>query len=75
VNGQEELKKIGKDPLFSLNHTCAMFRAHVSRLIRHTWNTTKKLENLEYHLSIYMNLHNKRILQLEAESSNGACLV
>ena len=75
VNGQEELKKIGKDPLFSLNHTCAMFRAHVSRLIRHTWNTTKKLENLEHHLNIYMHLHNKRILHLEAESSNDACLV
>ena len=68
VSGQEEMKKIGMDPLFSLNHTCAMFRAHVSRLIRHTWNTTKKLENLWHHLNIYMHLHNERILDLKQVS-------
>jgi len=27
IAGQGELKKIGFDPLFSLNHTCAMLRA------------------------------------------------
>ena len=68
VSGQEELKKIGRDPLFSLNHTCAMFRAHVSRLIRHTWNTTKKIANLVHHLNIYMCIHNKRILELAPAS-------
>ena len=62
VSGQEELKKTGRDPLFSLNHTCAMFRAHVSRLIRHTWNTTKKLDNLVHHLNIYVCIHNRRML-------------
>jgi hypothetical protein len=40
VTGQGELKKTKFDPIFSLNHTCAMFRAHNSRLIRKTWNTT-----------------------------------
>ena len=63
VSGQEELEEGGWDSLFSLNHTCAMFRAHVSRLIRHTWNTTKKLENLVHHLNIYMFIHNSRILE------------
>lgn len=57
--GQGELKRIGFDPLFSLNHTCAMLRANISRLIRRTWSTTKKAENLAHHLMIYMNYHNE----------------
>jgi hypothetical protein len=65
VTGQGELKRVGRDPLFSLNHTCAMFRAHVGRLIRRSWNTTKKLENLVHHLNLYMHIHNRRILHLE----------
>jgi len=65
ITGQGELKKGGNDPLFSLNQTCAMLRAHIGRLIRKTWNTTKKLKNLAHHLNIYMNIHNRRILQLE----------
>ena len=65
VAGQGELKKAGNDPLFSLNHTCAMLRAHVGRLIRRTWNTTKKLGNLVHHLNIYMHIHNRRVLHLE----------
>ena len=32
--GQGELKRIGFDPLFSLNHTAAMIRANVNRLFR-----------------------------------------
>lgn len=42
IVGQGELKKIGFDPLFSLNHTCAMLRANINRLFRKTWCTTKK---------------------------------
>lgn len=61
VTGQGELKKIKFDPLFSLNHTCAMFRAHIGRLIRKTWNTTKKRENLAHHLAIYSFVHNRRL--------------
>lgn len=61
--GQGELKVGGFDPLFSLNHTCAMFRASVARLIRKTWCTTKKKENLELHLYIYAKSHNLRILE------------
>ncbi len=34
VVGQGELKKIGFDPLFDLNHTCAMIRANINRLVR-----------------------------------------
>ena len=57
--GQGELKKIGYDPLFSLNHTCAMLRAHLNRLFRRTWCTTKKRERLADHIAIYVNYHNR----------------
>ena len=58
VSGQGELKKIGFDPIFSINHTFAMLRANISRLIRKTWNTTKKVSCLICHLHIYMWMHN-----------------
>mgnify|MGYP003330401068 CR=1 FL=1 len=59
VTGQGELKKIGRDPLFYINHTLAMLRANINRLVRKTWCTTKKAERLLDHLSIYMSIHNK----------------
>ncbi|MGZ3693062.1 MAG: hypothetical protein ACXVBE_05655 [Bdellovibrionota bacterium] len=59
--GQGELKKVVRDPLFSLNHTCAMFRANVSRLIRKTWSTTKDRERLYAHLMLYAQFHNERL--------------
>lgn len=58
ITAQGELKRIGFDPLFSLNHTCAMFRASISRLIRKTWNTTKQAYALEQHIRIYRKFHN-----------------
>lgn len=64
ITGQGELKKTKFDPLFSLNHTCAMYRAHVSRLIRKTWNTTKNRERLIDHLAIYAFVHNRRLKKL-----------
>lgn len=59
VVGQGELKKVVFDPLFSLNHTCAMLRANMNRLLRRTWCTTKKIQGLEDHLSIYVRYHNE----------------
>ncbi len=61
VVGQGELKKIGFDPLFSLNHTCAMLRANINRLFRRTWCTTNKPERLEDHIYIYAAFHNSRL--------------
>ena len=58
VVGQGELKAGGFDPLFSLNHTCAMFRDNINRLKRRTWATTKKKERLELHIAIYALYHN-----------------
>jgi hypothetical protein len=56
--GQGELKKTRFDPLFALNHTAAMFRANVNRLIRKTWCTTKNRDRLRDHLTLYMAFHN-----------------
>lgn len=63
VTGQGELKKAKWDPLFSLNHTCAMLRANLSRLIRRTWCTTKRPDRLEAHLWVYVMSHNRRLRQ------------
>jgi len=61
LTGQGELKKLGFDPLFSLNHTCAMLRANICRLIRRTWCTTKKAKCLAQHLEVYAYFHNYTI--------------
>ena len=58
VAGQGELKKLVHDPLFSLNHTCAMLRANMNRLFRRTWSTTKTVQGLIDHLSVYIRYHN-----------------
>ena len=58
VTGPGELKSGGFDPLFSLNHTFAMLRANINRLIRRTWCTTKKPEALKNHLALYVDYHN-----------------
>lgn len=62
VTGQGELKKQAFDPLFSLNHTCAMLRANINRLFRRTWCTTKKKAWLERHLWVYLDFHNQVLL-------------
>lgn len=61
--GQGELKRLVFDPLFTLNHTFAMLRANVCRLIRKTWCTTKKMERLRDHISIYVDFHNRILLR------------
>ncbi len=62
VTGQGELKKIGFDPLFTLNHTYAMLRANINRLFRKTWCTTKKPERLGYHIALYAIYHNMMLI-------------
>ena len=61
VAGQGELKKGGHDPMFPLNHTAAMNRANINRLIRKTWCTTKRPDRLLSHLWLYMLWHNVHI--------------
>ncbi len=61
LGGQGELKKVKFDPLFSLNHTCAMFRANINRLFRKTWCTTKRSDRLYAHLALYAQSHNEAL--------------
>ncbi len=60
---QGELKDGGFDPLFSLNHSFAMFRANINRLFRRTWNTTKKKERLALGIAIYCLYHNLELIR------------
>lgn len=62
IVGQGELKAVRFDPLFSLNHTCAMLRANINRLGRKTWCTTKLPDRLRAHLYIYARFHNFSML-------------
>ena len=62
VVGQGELKKIGFDPLFSLNHTCAMLRANINRLFRRTWCMTQRADRLACHLWLYLDYHNSVLI-------------
>ncbi|NDG86276.1 MAG: hypothetical protein EBX52_14705 [Proteobacteria bacterium] len=66
ITGQGELKKLKFDPIFSLNHTCAMLRANLSRLFRRTWSTTKTIEGLIDHISIYVAFHNKKLTRFQS---------
>lgn len=66
IAGQGELKKIGHDPLFSLNHTCAMLRANLNRLFRRTWCLSKTLPGLVDHLWIYQRYHNEVLIHAPA---------
>ena len=59
VTGQGELKKTGFDRLFRINHTLAMLRANINRLIRKTWCTTKKVDSLRDHIMVYVDFHNR----------------
>jgi hypothetical protein len=61
ITGQGELKKTVFDPIFSLNHTCAMYRDNLKCLARKTWCTTKKKERLADRLAIYAVYHNRHL--------------
>lgn len=59
LTGQGELKKAEFDPIFSINHTFAMLRANMNRLVRRTWCTSKTVEGLREHLHLYVRYHNQ----------------
>ncbi len=62
VAGQGELKKVKFDPLFTINHTCALLRGSINRLIRKTWCTTQDPNRLKEHLEIFVYYYNEFIL-------------
>lgn len=53
-----KLHKKSFDPMFAINQRCAKLRADVNRLIRRSWCTTKRPENLLGHLMIYVCYNN-----------------
>ena len=63
VAGQGELKRTTNDPLFAINHTCAMLRANINRLIRRTWCTSKNNIMLKRHLDIFITYYNLEYLK------------
>lgn len=63
VAGQGELKKVHFDPLFIVNHTCALLRANINRLIRKTWCTTKDPLRLQDHLEVFIYFYNQHLLR------------
>ena len=62
LTGQGELKRVGWDPLFTINHTLAMLRDNIKRLTRRTWCTTKRQSVLEDVIAIYVHFHNSRLV-------------
>lgn len=50
----EKLHKKRYDPLFVINQTCALLRDRTKRLARRNWCTTKKVENLQLQLDIFV---------------------
>lgn len=74
VVGQGELKSGGFDPLFSLNHTAAMARYKMSRLVRRTWSTTKILRGLWEHLTIMVYYHNIHLQQRQQKLQAGGAV-
>jgi hypothetical protein len=69
VAGQGELKKVAFDPLFTLNHTFAMLRANINRLVRKTWCTTKRPDRLKAHIELYVYYHNEVLLKKRTKTS------
>ena len=62
IAGQGELKDWTYDPIFPINHTFAMLRANLARLIRRTWSTTKKMSRLSDFIFIYAHMHNSHLV-------------
>jgi len=63
VTGQGELKKLKYDPLFTINHSFAMMRANISRLLRRTWCISKKRDRLEMHVWLFIDFYNTVLLR------------
>ena len=63
IVGQGELKSGGFDPLFKLNHTCAMVRDNLKTMSRRTWCTVKRIDRLQDLIDLYIHFHNRFIVE------------
>lgn len=50
----EKIQKRTYDPIFPVNHFCARLRDRIKRLVRRSWCTTKKVENLQLNLDLFV---------------------
>ena len=64
VVGQGELKQNSNDPLFAINHTCAMLRDNIGRLVRRSWGLSQKGYMLQHHLNLFKYFYNQIYLGL-----------
>ncbi len=55
-NGRRVVKAF--DPLFCVNQKCARLRSALSRLRKHWWGYTQKIEYLEHHLWLFIAVNN-----------------
>ena len=62
VAGQGEMKKTKNDPIFYINHTFAMLRDNINRLVRRSWCVTQDIKMLQHHLEIYIKFHNTKLV-------------
>ncbi|HRK08384.1 MAG TPA: hypothetical protein PLZ57_11495 [Pseudobdellovibrionaceae bacterium] len=60
-----ELRQGGHDPLFTINHTIAMFKDNIKSLSKKTWCTFKTLRGLRDILTIYAYYHNNHLLAMK----------
>ena len=68
-------KRDWKNPLFAINHTLAMMRDGLSRLVRRTWAHAKQKERLELALWIYLVWRNyvRGITNVRKKESPAMC--
>lgn len=59
IAGQGELKKVKRDPLFAINHTMAVLRDGMGRLVRRSWCVTQDPRRLQGHLDIFIYYYNR----------------
>ena len=66
----ENLRKRIHDPIFAVNHGAAKIRDRIKRLCRRSWCTTKRVENLQLHLDLFV-LDNLGLLKIRPKSAVG----
>lgn len=64
----EKNHKNTHDPLFIVNHISGRLRDRIKRLVRRNWCTTKKVENLQLCLDLYV-LENLGVIHLRPKSA------
>ncbi len=67
IAGYGEMKKIGFDPLFWINHGAATLRDGLARMLRKTWCNTKTRPALQEALDLFVDYHNEKMERKETK--------